>query len=363
VLFLTHNDSDHVGGAPDLLRSGLIGDVWLPYDWHLLYSAGTNLVDALQNGDTDLAEVARGALERVASAVETLRHDLEDRQRPNLLNDSPPVHGRVLGELDEAFASLNSGIGAEVATQAQQAIDIRWIGGARLTAQGVISGGAPGRRARATVRAVDAVLKWDGPTRWFSIDHASATPRTTALPWKREGLPGEFTVVNAREVKPRRLPLPRTAADAYALLAALYQLTIQNRRALVALGHTQLGRGHVLFASDSAFEFDQLPDPVVPWSMIGAAVGLHHGSDGQVHDHIYERFNGSVLARSGSRPVLRTHSRFTGVPPKHRGCTWCHADDSSVGGLDRHRDVVLKASQGGDWQVVAGACTDCPRFA
>jgi len=53
VLLLTHNDSDHVGGAPDLLRSGLIREVWLPYDWHLLYSAGTNLVDALQNGDSE----------------------------------------------------------------------------------------------------------------------------------------------------------------------------------------------------------------------------------------------------------------------------------------------------------------------
>jgi hypothetical protein len=362
VLLLTHNDSDHVGGAPDLLRSGLIREVWLPYDWHLLYSAGTNLVDALQNGDSDLAQVAHEALERVTSAVETLRHDLEGRQRHNLPNDSPPVQRRGLREFDKPLASLNSGIGAKMAIRARQAIGVRWIGGARLTAQGVISGGAPGRRARATVRAVDAVLNWGGPTRWFSIDHASATPPTTDLPWEREGLAGEFTVVNAREIQARPLPPPRTAADAYALLAVLYQLTIQNRRALVALGHTQLGCGHVLFASDSAFEFDQLAGPVVPWSMIGAAVGLHHGSAGKVHDHIYERFGGRVLARSGSRPVLRTHSCFTGVPPKRRGCTWCHADGSSVGGLDRHRDVVLKASEDGDWRVVAGACIDCPRF-
>jgi hypothetical protein len=70
-----------------------------------------------------------------------------------------------------------------------------------------------------------------------------------------------------------------------------------------------------------------------------------------------------VLARSGSRSVLKTHSRFTAVPTRRRGCTWCHADDSQTGGLDRHRDVELEASQHGDWRVVAGACTDCPRFA
>lgn len=362
VLLLTHNDQDHVGGAPELLRSSMeIGQVWLPYDWYLLYSAGTNVVHALQRGDTNLVEVACEAQEQVRRAVETLRHYLEDQQRIGELSNSPPV--RHLGWLDWTFDSLNSGIGIEVVDSARHALGVRWIGDAKLTAQGVTSGGAPVRRARATVRAVDAVLQWGGRTRWFSIDHASASTRTTGLPWERSGLPGEFTIVNAWEVLPRPLPPPSKAADAYALLAALYQLTIQNRRALVALGHTQFGCGHILFASDSAFEFDQLADPVVPWSKIGAAVGLHHGSDGEAHHHIYERFGGTVLARSGSRPVLRTHSRFTLVPPERRACTWCHANDSQTGGLDRHRDVVLEASQDTDWRVVTGACTDCPRFA
>jgi hypothetical protein len=361
VLLLTHNDRDHVGGVPELLRSMQVNEVWLPYDWYLLYSAGTNLVNALHRGDTDLVEVANEALERVTSAVEMLRHYLEDQERFDKLNDSPPMHDRVLSQLDEFFDSLNSGIGAEVVIGAQHAIGVRWIGGARLTAQGVTSGGAPGRRARATVRAVDAVLRREVPTRWFSMDLASADRRTTNLPWELSGLPGEFTVVNAWPVLARPLPPPPTAADAYALLAALYQLTIQNRRALVALGHTQFGYDHVLFASDSAFEFDQLAS-VVPWSKIGAAVGLHHGSAGSSNDHLYEQFGGTVLARSGSRPVLRTHSRFTLVPPERRGCTWCHADASRIGGLDRHRDVILEPSREGNWRVVAGACTDCPRF-
>jgi hypothetical protein len=40
VLLLTHNDQDHAGRVPAILRSGLIDEVWLPYDWYLLYSAG-----------------------------------------------------------------------------------------------------------------------------------------------------------------------------------------------------------------------------------------------------------------------------------------------------------------------------------
>ncbi len=367
VLLLTHNDRDHVGGVPELLRSMLVHEAWLPYDWYLLYSAGTNLVEAIRREDADLEDVAYEALERVTSAVEMLRRYLEDGECLDELNDSPPARRRVLGWLDAAFASLNSGIGAEVVIRAQHAIGLGWIGGAGQTAQGVTGDGAPSRRARvtrarATVRAVDAVLGWEVPTRWFSIDLASAYRRTTDLPWELSGRPGEFTVVNAWPVPVRPLPPSPTAADAYALLAALYQLTIQNRRALVGLGHTPFECGHVLFASDSDFKFDQA-NSVVPWSKIGAAVGLHHGSANEAHDHIYERLDGAVLARSGSCPVLWTHSRFTLLPPERRGCTWCHADGVKTGGLDRHRDVVLEASQNGEWRVVAGACTGCPRFA
>lgn len=125
-------------------------------------------------------------------------------------------------------------------------------------------------------------------------------------------------MVNAWPVPVRPLPPSPTAADAYALLAALYQLTIQNRRALVALGHTPFECGHILFASDSDFKFDQA-DSVVPWSKIGAAVGLHHGSANEAHDHIYERLDGAVLARSGSCPVLWTHSGFTLCPRSGAG--------------------------------------------
>jgi Metallo-beta-lactamase superfamily len=363
VLLMTHNDQDHVGGAPELLHSPLISQVWLPYDWYLLYSAGANLVDAVRYGNPDLAPVAREARDQVTRAVEMLHDSLVSQKPIDEPIHAPALPRRILGWLDNAFDSLDSEIGAEVVGRAENALGAQWIGTARATAGGVTSGRTPGQRARATVRAVDAVLWWDGPTRWFSIDHASAPTKATALPWERSGLTGEFTVVNALPVRVHPLPRPTTAALAYALLAALYRLTIQNRRALVALGHTQFGCGHVLFASDSAFEFDQLADPVVPWAKIGAAVGLHHGSAGHSHDHLYEKFDGAALARSGSCSVRWTHSQFTGMPSKRRGCTWCHADGSQKGGFDRHRDVELEASQDGGWRVIAGACIDCPRFA
>lgn len=359
VLLLTHNDQDHVGGVRELLRSReSVREVWLPYDWYLLYSAGSNLVDAIRDGDTDLEALASQAHERVTSAIGMLRHHLVEWRRIDELADSPPVYR--LGWLDIALASLKKGAGAEVVNHARLALGDSWIGDARGTAQSVTSGGAPGRRARATVRAVDAVLKWRGPTAWFSVDHASASTRTAVLPWMHAGLPGEFTVVNARKVMPSPLPAPPTAADAYALMAVNYQLTVQNRRALVALGHTQFGCGHVLFASDSAFEFDQFTGRIVPWPEIGAAVGLHHGSADNMHDHVYEQFRGTVLARSGSRPVLWTHSKFTRVPPESRGCTWCHANGSRTGGRDRHLDVLLEARHDCDWRILAGACIDCP---
>lgn len=364
VMLMTHNDQDHVGGAPDLLHYGRVRHVWLPYDWYLLYSAGANLVDAVRDDDPDLALVARQARNQVTRAVDMLRENLVNQEPINEPVQAPALPRRLLAWLDYAFASLDSEAGAEVVGRAGNALGASWIGSARATAGAVTTTDSkPGQRARATVRAVDAVLGWGGLTRWFSVDHASAWMSTTAPPWEWSGVPGEFTVVNALPVQVRPLPQPPTAAIAYAQLATLYRLTVQNRRALVALGHTQCGCGHVLFASDSAFEFDQVTDdPVVPWPEIAAAVGLHHGSAREEHDHLYERFEGTVLARSGSRPVLRTHPQFTSVSPARRGCTWCHADGSQKGGLDRHRDVVLEASHTDGWRVLAGACLDCPRF-
>jgi hypothetical protein len=309
VLLMTHNDQDHVGGVPKLLHSWQVRQVWLPYDWYLLYSAGANLVDAVRYGNRNLVPVAREARNQVTRAVEMLRGHLEGQEPLDEPSLAPALRRRILGWLDYAFDSLDSEEGADVVGLAGEILATNWIGTARATAGGVTWGKEAGQRARATVRVVDAVLRWDGPVRWFSVDHASASISAAAFPWQWSGLPGEFTVVNAVPVRVRPLPPPPTAAVAYALLAAFHQLTIQNQRALVALGHTQRGCGHVLFASDSAFEFDQPAGLVVPWEEVGAAVGLHHGSGNEEHDRLYEQFDGTVLARSGSRPVYQPRTR------------------------------------------------------
>ena len=178
VLLFTHNDKDHVGGAPALLRSEQIRirEVWLPYDWYLLYSAGANLVDALRRGDTDLEAVARDARTQVSEAAGVLREHLVSQEPTVEVIDAPFLPRRILGQLNELFASLESQAGAEVVGAAGNALRANWIGGAAATAKGVTSEGSRQvrvTRARATVRVVDAVLLWGGPAWWFSIDHAS----------------------------------------------------------------------------------------------------------------------------------------------------------------------------------------------
>lgn len=362
VLLLTHNDRDHVGGVPALLSSTIrIGEVWLPSDWRLLYDVGMNLVEAIRRDDADLAVVAREARDHVATAVETLRDDLLRQDAVD--NDRSVEQSRrrvALRPLNNVLDSLAGETGAEVVELAGEAFNVPWIGKNVEVAEGVVSGGSPGRRARLTIRAVDAVIQWGGRVRWFSVDLASARPRQPFLPWEGSGAPGEFTIVNAWPVQARLLS-PAPTAALYARLAVLYHLTIQNRRALVALGHSNFG-DHVLFASDSGFEFDNPVGPEVPWCNIGAAVGLHHGSAGTKHDHVYQRFRGTAIARSGSRSATKTHPGFAVAPPDCRGCTWCHADGSRVGGLDRHRDVVLGLDCFGAWRLLSGSCSDCPRF-
>lgn len=213
VLLFTHNDRDHVGGAPALLRSGLIRirEVWLPYDWYVLYSAGANLVDALRRSDTDLEGVARDARTQVSEAIAVLREHLVNQEPIVEVIDAPFLPRRLLGHLNELFASLESEAGAKVVGAAGNALHANWIGGATATAKGVTSDGSRrsrATRARATVRVVDAVLRWGGPTWWFSIDHTSAYMGPTDLPWELSGLRGEFTLVNALPVRVCPLPPP-----------------------------------------------------------------------------------------------------------------------------------------------------------
>jgi hypothetical protein len=231
---------------------------------------------------------------------------------------------------------------------------------------------------------VDAVVAAGAHCRWFSVDHAElfpSLPVTGEKPWEASGRPGVLTVVNAWPIAPSAMPVgpaPDTLEDALIAVAALAYLTMQNRRALVALGHgepspsrlrhgmsSQPRRDHVLFSSDSGFAFARTRKVEVPWDRIGAVVGLHHGSHQPAHHYVYDqlpRDGQVVMARSGSTSTTVTNTRFTLLPAVHRGCTWCHEDGGSRPCVDRPRDVVLAADERSPWTVMEGDCTDCPRF-
>lgn len=443
VVVLTHNDQDHVGDAPAFFGSarGIATEVWMPYEWRLLYDAAGELVTRIRRkgaGAADKAGVAK-ARDRIAAVIldirkavipspdgpdnnalpawfdrgpgpDMLEHDetehglgetalgavalIEDLMMPPVREDTSADEDAArsgdltvvepVGDgstapgspprrlLREAILNLLDGpTVAHIRDQVDKAWDLDPVG-AVAGSVSAESGKGPAR-ARQTVPTVDAVVAAQAHIRWFSVDHAELFPILPGIgrPWEASGKPGVLTIVNAWPLVPSEVPgapVPATLEDAITATAALAYLSMQNHRALVALGHGQPGRlrrDHVLFSSDSGFAFNKTKKVEVPWDRIGAVVGLHHGSHQRDHDHVYEQLSGDstvVMARSGSMDTTTTNTRFALLPAGHRGCTWCHADGGRRSCVDRPRDVVLAADRRSPWAVLEGACTDCPRF-
>lgn len=443
VVVLTHNDQDHVGDAPAFFGStrGIATEVWMPYEWRLLYDAAGELVTRIRKkgaGAADPAGIAE-ARTRIAAVIQDIRDatksspggsddnappawfdpgpgpDMPEQDREEhglgetalgavaLIEDLMMPPGREDPSTDEDPAmigdptvveppdddstapdslrrrvlrhAISTLLDGPTVAQIRDQVDKAWD----LDPAGAVAGSVtaePGKgpaRARQTVPTVDAVVAAKAHMRWFSVDHAELFPTLagTGRPWQASGRPGVLTIVNAWPLVPsavRGAPIPATLEDAIIATAALAYLSMQNQRALVALGHGQPGhpqRDHVLFSSDSGFAFNKTKKVEVPWDRIGAVVGLHHGSHQPDHNHVYEQLSDDatvVMARSGSMDTTTTNARFALLPAVRRGCTWCHADGSRMACVDRPRDVVLEADRRSPWTVVEGACTDCPRF-
>ena len=452
VLLLTHNDHDHIGDIEDFLGSTApaVREIWMPYEWRLLFDVGRTLVDRLVGKEERPREFddVRDARTKIADAIGRIRHALDSQEsdgNPDWLDsdeadssltvDESAAFDDVYTAVDvigrAAIASLQDGDNVDWAddlvdaassrnlTQEPSSADVspfpkgpiplqtiaatvvdevrrsrhhrRVLGTPNAVAGSVTAGkqNQDGRlsatRAAATVMAVRAAQRSGSRLRWFSIDHAERFPELgphATAPWHGSGIPGVFTIVNAWPVRPWMVGgAPSTVEGSIVFALALATITMQNRRALVALGHPYCSQqrhywhhpgGYALFSSDSGFEFDILKGGraaalEVPWHLIGTVVGMHHGSASRDHDHAYESLCESVaIGRSGSVATSRTNHYFAAHPIAMRGCTWCHIDNdqSWTECTDRTRDVIMELSGNSchGWEVVAGSCIDCPRF-
>lgn len=385
VVLLTHNDGDHIGDASSFFLHSQVREVWLPYDWHLLFQS---LEDLAAHGPVDIEVLSSTTLfDEVLSTVREHREALEsDAQLGDGRGGAWPVGDRDVPRprtsLDYLLRVLRATRGALSTWQPSQwdhlELAMSWIGQDSTVARGLTGRRVGPRRLKdrsvPTVTAMDAIYSacWAGrvnAVRWYSVDAASAHPtRAGHSPWELAGDPSLLTVVNAWGVKPPTATPPTSLAAAFGRVVVAYLLTIQNRRALVSMSACSVGTSTCLFSSDSGFEFNRstvskvLVD--VPWSRVGASVGMHHGSAEADHDHLFAQLQGLdvVFGRSGSNK--RLHPAFLAPPDDKRGCTWCKTHGTATGALrTTDRDVVILGpchrNGHSNWEIVSGQCSGC----
>lgn len=202
--------------------------------------------------------------------------------------------------------------------------------------------------------------------RWFTVECGCEEP------WRFQGIPGRFTLVNAHEVL---LPDPPPAAEsgsafraAAELLMAL-NLSVQNRRALATWVNVSPTRGQQVgeeptrtgFAiwSDTASATCTPLDPArprVPWNRLAGMTAPHHGSGVAEHEWFWKMHSVQAHAE-GARPVpvllsnnsQRTSVAFDLLRDEDRCATF--AD----GRHTERRDAVLICQPGGPLHRTAGS--------
>ncbi len=340
VVVLTHDDTDHIGGAAAALATmskrglGHPREIWMPADWlYLLTTWATatflanppaaadeldeRLVHDVVDGDT-YAQVALPDLHSFAA-----HHSYDDR-----LDD---IHS-ANQQLDEI---LNAVVDEDTPKDLLAGV-VREIQAHRQTTgdptRGTFSGSAHkvGRRViqRAqTLVSIVAAARTAGLVRWFSVD----TSMHGASPYTTEGIPGAVTLLNAREV--RRLPRFATPRPAAALFA-LARLTVSNQRALVTYIWPEdqavaSARGGAIVWSDSdgaGCDVSSRPSTRTPWQSVSVMTAPHHGSTVRAHTPIWAARTAAGSGRIGvllSNNRHATTSSYTALPTGLRACTRC----------------------------------------
>lgn len=144
-------------------------------------------------------------------------------------------------------------------------------------------------------------------------------------PYLNEGVAGDFTIINAREVQ-----VSWTGLDNGALLmmAAGY-LTVQNRRSLVGLASVA-GDPRALFWADSSGAF--ICDSIMPPEFYGLFTAPHHGSRNQAHDSVWYWMRNNAcpgwLVSTRNNNIHHLRRDFFDFDPHRRAATSCGTDRS-----------------------------------
>lgn len=330
IVILTHDDTDHIGGAAVALRQLALRrpttptEIWLPADWLLVLIASAALGDPdfeATPGDADLSPEAVEALMTGEGGGVPGLPRVDEHQKEQLNSDSIAATGAMVDELLERAERV---VGAADLAEVLEGV-ITADRHERLQSLGVLGTSAAiatrGAKQALRIRRIIAAARGCGTVRWFSVD---VGPCPGPL-WLAHGRPGELTLINAEEVVPTWRS--RVSSPGVTLLYLVSLVTIQNERALVPfVWPTEADRNGVIIWSDStgASCAPTTAAGPTPWAKAGLMTAPHHGSRSPDHQAIWD----GRSAHAPAAVVLLSNNRwpttveYVNLHPRH-ACTHC----------------------------------------
>ncbi len=316
ILILSHDDSDHIGGAVTLIKEAKIEELWVPTEWAVL-------------------------IKQIASTTQE-----------NLFSgDGRPVSPEDVRELIEQQIIVDGGndggvLTLELIKSAQKNVDT-WHEDTKSEDEssrrsgGRVYGARNWAKVIARVRARTHViapilreaLRRSVQIRYFSIDLMLNRP---SKEWKRAGHQGEVTIANA-SLAPNSLAVTLPPGIQYSW--ALSRLSVQNRRALSTLlwTNTKDCKNAVAVWSDTDGNWLDHTTArgfgAVVKSLI-ASSAPHHGSRNPEHDRIWKELTNAppslvMIAAGGHWAQNPLHAEYIKLGNR-RACTWCRKTPNIV---------------------------------
>jgi len=279
ILILSHDDSDHINGAVELIHTATasLSELWVPAEWYILIQ---------QIAATDAENLIPPDNQRIVlSSVEALIIQ-QFASIDGFIDDNGEV---LLTLVEEARANILAWDRVPISEDAGFFIRLtdssrtHWYGATDLAE--IID--RVKARATALLDILDAAHTHKIKIRFFSVDvpFSQITP-----PWMTAGRPGTATMANAFEA-----PLTPLNAVPPGLphSLALTRLTVQNRRALCTLlwnDSTTPKYGGLIWSDTDGNWLDHACnlgfDQIV--NALSASSAPHHASDNPAHDRVWD---------------------------------------------------------------------------
>ncbi|MDI6023899.1 hypothetical protein QBL02_10125 [Leucobacter sp. UT-8R-CII-1-4] len=316
ILILSHDDTDHIGGAVSLINAAKksLTELWVPTEWAILMRqlSESDPEDPLPTKDItiDMESLLDEITEKLLASDqgEGLTLSILKRAEATLAGWTSSAGSHEDSSIRFSFANdhedRNGPYGAVNIDEILQRVK---------------------KRADALIAILKSALRRKIIIRFFSIDLALYQNQKD---WEREGRPGVATLANASEAPAAaNVYLPPGLPQAFAIT----RLSVQNRRALCTLLWDEKAslEQPVIIWSDSDGQWLDVQSPKGLAKVVESLVASsapHHASQNPAHDRIWDELtlapSSLLLVSAGGQHNQKNRKEYLNAG-LHRGCTKC----------------------------------------